>query len=184
MWIQLCVAFGVVACSGVGCGGDRPTPDSSKLACPDGVPPALAPAADQDLMLTLRGDGVQHYACTSGVWTLVGPEAKLFDGTKPAGTHEAGPVWQHSDGSRVVGRKVASATVDPTAIPWLLLAVFDRDPAPGAFADVTTIQRLSTTGGLAPATACDAGAKLDVPYSATYYFYRPSVKPKPLRCGG
>ena len=45
----------------------------------------------------------------------------------------------------------------------------------GLFANVTSIQRLSTTGGLAPATGCDAdhvGAEARVPYTADYFFYR------------
>ena len=40
---------------------------------------------------------------------------------------------------------------------------------------VTSIQRLSTTGGKAPASGCDAahiGAEVEIPYTADYFFYQ------------
>ena len=48
-------------------------------------------------------------------------------------------------------------------------------PASGTFAPTTYIQRVNTTGGLAPATGCDAehiGAQAAIPYTADYYFYK------------
>jgi hypothetical protein len=71
-----------------------------------------------------------------------------------------------------VGAKLASATVDPEAIPWLLLKAASTT-GPGAFADVTYVQRLRTHGGLAPAKpgAFD-GPQALVPYSAEYLFYK------------
>ncbi len=42
-------------------------------------------------------------------------------------------------------------------------------------AGVTYVQRLDTTGGLAPATGCDAshvGDTARIDYTATYYFYK------------
>ena len=62
---------------------------------------------------------------------------------------------------------------DPTAIPWLLLSAVSTG-GPGKLADVTSIQRLNTSGGVAPATGCDAGhvgTNARVPYSADYLFY-------------
>ncbi len=47
--------------------------------------------------------------------------------------------------------------------------------ANGKMSGVTFIQRLETTGGLAPATGCDAttvGAGARVPYTAAYYFLK------------
>ena len=42
----------------------------------------------------------------------------------------------------------------------------------------TFVQRLNTTGGLAPSTGCssltDAGNKAFVPYAADYFFYQPT----------
>jgi hypothetical protein len=40
--------------------------------------------------------------------------------------------------------------------------------------DIVDIQRVNTTGGLAPTSGCGAttvGAVADVPYTADYYFY-------------
>lgn len=47
----------------------------------------------------------------------------------------------------------------------------------GTFSSTTYIQRLNTTGGLAPTSRCDAvhvGASAPVSYTADYYFYRPA----------
>jgi hypothetical protein len=75
-----------------------------------------------------------------------------------------------------VGRAVANATPDPDSIPWLLLTATDHQ-GDGVMKQVSSIQRLSTKGGKAPATGCDAshkGDKTHVHYTATYRFYAPS----------
>ena len=91
--------------------------------------------------------------------------------------HFAGPTWQHKDGSTVVGLTppMGTATVDPTAIPWLLLQA--KSTAPGPFGDkmVPTkfIQRVNTTGGLAPALPCvGRRPSSEIPYTADYYFWK------------
>ena len=64
--------------------------------------------------------------------------------------------------------------VDPTAIPWLLLRATSSE-GPGLFHRVTFIQRVHTSGGLAPATGADEahlGQRVEVPYTAVYYFFR------------
>ena len=166
---------------------------SSKHICPAGVPPELAPAADQGLAFVLHATGVQKYTCASGAtgftWTFVAPEADLFTrhGCQ-VGTHYAGPTWEYQDGSTVVGVRAAGASPDATSIPWLLLTAASHGPDEGKMTQVTSIQRLSTTGGLAPATGCDAdhaGAAADVPYTADYFFYRTKTRHPEhnLRCG-
>src|SRR5262249_36506504 len=94
--------------------------------------------------------------------------------------------WQSSfDTSKVWARAIASSTdpsfVAPGAIPWLLLTVVGtgRGPTDGAFLTQTTfIQRLNTSGGIAPSTGCsqstNVGATALVPYTADYVFYRAS----------
>jgi len=57
------------------------------------------------------------------------------------------------------------------AIPWLLLKA-TWDGQAGAFAGATHIQRVATTGGLAPTAAGTKGQIASVPYRAEYYFYR------------
>jgi hypothetical protein len=169
----------------------------AKDACPSNVPAALAPAADQDLSFSLDATGVQIYTCATTAaggyaWTFVAPDALLYhpnNDQESVGHHYAGPTWEYTDGSYVVGRKVAAAAVDSASIPWLLLvAASHGGTSDGRMSDVTSIQRLVTSGGIAPASGCDAGhvgAEADVPYTATYFFYvtRDPSKANNLRCG-
>ena len=81
--------------------------------------------------------------------------------------HQSGP-----DGSGAV-------TVDEKAVAWLLLDVVgsQNGPTGGDKLTATTfVQRLNTTGGLAPKTGCssltDVGNQAFVPYTADYFFYK------------
>ncbi|HXJ56834.1 MAG TPA: DUF3455 domain-containing protein, partial [Verrucomicrobiae bacterium] len=131
-----------------------------------------------------HAEGVQIYVSTPSatdatrfVWTFRAPEAVLFDNDgNVVAIHYAGPTWESESGSKVVGARVAGVTVDSTAIPWLLLsAVTARTEGPGIFARTTYVQRVNTTGGLAPAAApTEAGLEARVPYTADYYFFRES----------
>lgn len=164
----------------------------SAAACPV-TPAAIAPAADQDLALTFDAQGVQRYQCvqstTGFAWVFTAPDADLFTQHPHRHVihHFAGPTWLHRDSSSVLGAKVAAATVDPTAIPWLLLNVTSHGGDEGALSNITSIQRLSTTGGNAPATGCDAdhvGAESDVLYTARYFMYRSNPNGRHnVRCG-
>jgi hypothetical protein len=147
------------------------------------VPSEIEVLEGNKVFLVGHAVGVQIYSCnaaTSGyAWALVAPRANLYDdnGTLLA-THFAGPTWQAKDGSYVVGQVEKRVTVDPTAIPWLRLAVASR--AAGADGDrlfaTTYIQRIATTGGLAPpaadCTADTARTIAKVPYTADYYFWK------------
>lgn len=145
------------------------------------VPKELEPPAGERMILQVHAKGDQVYACmaTDGkfTWTLKGPEAQLFDKSgKPFGKHFAGPSWESSDGSRVTGKAAANASSpDADSIPWLLLTVVSRS-GEGALAHVTSIQRINTKGGKAPASGCDAthdGAEARAAYTADYLFYAP-----------
>jgi Protein of unknown function (DUF3455) len=123
--------------------------------------------------------GVQIYKwnVVSQTWDLVAPQAGLFaeEGYHgEIGTHYVGPTWESKSGSKVEGRRIpgTGCTPDSTAIAWLLLAKFRTDGA-GIFSKVTYIQRVNTTGGLAPSIpgAFD-GEIRESPYTAEYYFYR------------
>jgi Protein of unknown function (DUF3455) len=165
----------------------------SEAICPPGVPVALTPPAGQTLKETLTGVGVQVYMCdatTAGgfIWSFVSPQANLLnDDGKLVGTHFIGPTWQGNDGSSVMGSKLAAATVDPTAIPWLLLQGASHGLENGRFSNVTSIQRLSTVGGLAPTDGCDSahlGSIAQVPYTAQYVFYKAKPRGAVKQCGG
>jgi hypothetical protein len=145
------------------------------------VPQQLQPPAGEQLLLQLHAKGDQIYTCKGDAaqfsWTLKAPDAQLFDKDgKPFGKHFAGPSWEASDGSRVTGKAVANApSPDADSIPWLLVNILSHEGT-GALSRATTIQRLNTKGGKAPATGCDAahaGQELRVPYSADYLFYAP-----------
>jgi hypothetical protein len=151
---------------------------------PDAVPDNLKPPSDQHLVLRGHASGDQLYICqpaTTGTsqfaWVLSAPDAKLVDDTgKQIAIHFAGPTWQSPDGSRVKGKVLSQSTPDPDAIPWLLLTAIDHTGA-GILSDVSSIQRLSTKGGKAPATGCDVqhkGETRRVSYTADYYFYSPA----------
>jgi hypothetical protein len=153
---------------------------AQELSCPTSTPAALAVPAGNRLAFSLRARGTQNYVCKqaadgSYAWTFVEPDAQLYGAFgQVAGHHYAGPTWEANDGSTVVGTKVAGATVDATAIAWLLLKA-SAHTGDGRMAKVTYVQRLDTVGGNAPATGCDAAhaaATVDVAYSALYSFYR------------
>src|SRR5262249_47597085 len=144
------------------------------------VPEELKAPASEELVLVAHAKGVQIYACTEKTegayrWELKGPRAELFDGTGSAiGKHYAeavGPVWEHKDGSKATGKRVAAHN-SPGAIPWLLLSA--ESTGKGMLSGVKSIQRLNTKGGEAPAGGCDAGhagEQREVAYTADYYFY-------------
>jgi hypothetical protein len=145
------------------------------------VPQPLHPPVDQKLVFELVGKGDQIYVCKADggqfSWALKAPEARLFDKDgKAFGKHFAGPSWEANDGSRVTGKAVANvASPDADSIPWLLVNVIGHE-GEGVMSRVTTIQRLQTKGGKAPASGCDAGhvgEEVRRAYSAEYLFYGP-----------
>ncbi len=155
-----------------------------------GPPPPVVPSKIQvpdgnKVFLVGHAVGVQIYSCnatSSGfAWGFVAPRANLYDDHgKLIITHFAGPTWQAMDGSKVVGQLVDHVTVDPTAIDWVLLSRASTAAGPDGdrLVDTTFIQRISTTGGLAPPAAeCNAttaGTVAEVPYTADYYFWKKS----------
>jgi hypothetical protein len=145
------------------------------------VPEAVAVPEGNKLKLALSATGVQRYECTGATgtfaWTLVGPDAHLFDRRgRPAGHHSVGPSWQALDGSQVTAKKKSEASGAQGSIPWLLLEASSHT-GQGVLDDITFIQRLDTEGGLAPTTACaeaNSGEEVAVPYRALYRFYKPT----------
>jgi Protein of unknown function (DUF3455) len=163
------------------------------------VPPNLEVSAGNKLFLVGHATGTQQYIClpsgSSFAWILFGPQATLFnENTKQIITHFLSPnpsesdipraTWQHSnDTSAVWAMAIASSSdpnfVAPDAIPWLLLEVVgDQQGATGGARLTRTafIQRLNTSGGIAPLSGCavstDIGKRELVPYTADYFFYK------------
>ncbi|HEY9025286.1 MAG TPA: DUF3455 domain-containing protein, partial [Burkholderiaceae bacterium] len=153
--LRLAPVAAVALLSACGAPALKPTPPSVT------VPGNLRAPANESLVRTLWADGVQVYECRKAAdasfpeWVFVAPEARLADANgAPMGRHYAGPTWEASDGSKVVGTvKAKVGAPDPRAIPWLLLETHSTGK-PGVFAKVTSIQRVATVGGVAPTTGC------------------------------
>jgi hypothetical protein len=144
------------------------------------VPASIAVPDGNKVHFHAFGVGVQIYSWNAATskWVFVAPEATLFDSDgNVVGTHFLDvalnlPEWQSNSGSSVVGRRLAAATVDATAIPWLLLQAAQTS-GPGIFAPTTYVQRVNTVGGLAPATAGTSNGQVArVAYTAEYFFFR------------
>ena len=146
----------------------------------DRIPDELQVPEGHRLVLSALGRGVQIYDCSAaGAWALREPAAAILRGDKTVALHYAGPTWQSvKDGSKVVARPeperrvVVPAPHPERDIPWLRLETIGTGP--GLFGQVDFIQRLRTKGGVAPAGACQAGASVGVPYTATYNFWAPA----------
>ena len=160
------------------------------------VPSTLEPPGGHKEFLRAGAIGTQNYICMPSGWSFIGPQATLFvnvpwiTGTirQQVTTHflspnpkEAGtprPAWQGSfDTSAVWANPIVFSpeSAEPGAIPWLLLQVVgdQKGPAGGsAISEATYIQRINTTGGVTPTGACTVGARMFVPYTADYVFFR------------
>jgi hypothetical protein len=156
------------------------------IPAPD-VPEIIEVPAGNHAIWHAYATGDQIYQVTESlivpgtyVWTFIAPSATLYSDAAynfEVGTHYVGPTWEATTGPKtgkyVVGTKLQSITEDVTAIPWLLLQA-NASADPDYYSQVTYIQRINTTGGLAPATGADAehlGDEAYVHYTAEYYFY-------------
>ncbi|MEI6335066.1 MAG: DUF3455 domain-containing protein [Methylococcaceae bacterium] len=160
-WVHLWVLFPVIACADVS------------------MPEQIKPPVGSSPVLAVNAKGDQIYQCTLSnsvySWQLQAPDAKLFAAQgQVVGSHYAGPVWEHKDGSRVVGRVLNKIDVAPdSSVSWLLVEAIAHK-GDGLFSDVHFINRINTHGGLSPVSGCDSnhlGAEMRVAYTADYIFY-------------
>ena len=134
-------------------------------------------ASGELVIATFHAEGAQIYACKPNntgqlAWQFREPVATLLDGDKTVGRHYAGPQWELADGSAIEARASGRAPgATPTDIPLLRLDVSARRGT-GLLADVTTIQRINTRGGVAEGACASADAMMSVPYSADYVFLK------------
>jgi hypothetical protein len=157
----------------------RPTP----LTVPgDPLDPRTTDPAAR-LFLTAHATGVQKYACQpDGTWLFTDPVATLSrtNGTaKPIVMHflnfaTGRPVWPFKDGSSVEAARFSSASGGAGNIALLLLESVANTVGPDGdrFAPTAWVQRLNTSGGVAPAGSCTPGDRAAVPYTADYSFWR------------
>ncbi|MFJ8107309.1 DUF3455 domain-containing protein [Streptomyces sp. NPDC096132] len=147
---------------------------SAAALAPVKAPAAIAVPDGNKLTGVFSARGVQTYTCTDGAWKLLEPAATLTDKRgRTIALHSRGPVWVSTvDGSAVNASAVATSPKEGTIPEVLLKSTATRGT--GVFADVSYIQRLNTTGGVAPTTACTGTEQLGVQYTATYAFYKPA----------
>ncbi len=127
-------------------------------------------------------NSVQIYTCRQNgqtyAWTGPDPDAILVDSAHKVTVHHyKGPTWEATDFSIVHSEAPRARHFLPSradAVHWLELPA--KEPSK-QFAKVTFIQRIDTSGGLAPTAArCDPshfGDQERVNYSATYLFFAP-----------
>ena len=173
----------------------QPPPAHADHVTPPSVPAGLqVPAGNQAFR---EGDaiGTQDYICLPSGWTFFGPQATLFnEHDKQIITHFLSPnpvengtprvTWRDSEDSSTVWAVTIAQSSDPAfvrpgAIPWFLLRVVGTQEGPTGgkrLSKTTFVQRLNTSGGVAPSTGCtvstDVGKTALVPYTATYFFFR------------
>jgi len=146
------------------------------------VPEKIKAPGGEAVVLMAHASGSQIYVCQAGTdgkfaWTLKAPDAELRDNQGAViGSHYGGPTWKYKDGSTVAGKAAARVdSPDSGSIPWLLVTATGHS-GDGLFSRVTSIQRVNTKGGAAPADTCDAtkqGAESKSAYTADYYFFAP-----------
>ena len=140
------------------------------------LPEAIA-APGETAILTLHAEGAQVYECKTSAdgalaWVFREPIATLFSDGKTVGRHYAGPTWEYTDGSAVVGQVLGTAPGQVAMdIPWLKLGVISRRGS-GVLGPATTVQRINTMGGKLNGACYKPGTYESVPYSADYVFLR------------
>src|SRR5258708_236609 len=168
MKTQAVLGLQIALCAAIaGCAATPPAPEPLRVP------------ADQSLIKELHATGVQIYACqpvkndpSRFEWAFKAPEASLSTkGGGKVGKHYAGPTWEATDGSRVVGEVIASSpSTKPNSIAQLLLRA-KASAGNGLFTHVQYIQRLNTAGGNPPppaSTNTQPGHLRKPPYPAAY----------------
>jgi hypothetical protein len=162
------------------------------------VPDDITVPGGNKVFLVGHAVGTQNYVCLpSGQdfkYMLFTPQATLYsdDGGQLI-THYFSPnvfegdniraTWQDSRDTSAVWARATNSSSDPNfvapgAIAWVLLQrVGSQDGPDGGdtLTGTTFVQRLNTSGGVAPSTGCttsnDVGHQAFVPYTADYFFY-------------
>lgn len=158
------------------------TPAAAAIAEPGGLAPALRASPAEVPAFALRADGVHVYECRAApgrpggfAWTFVNPDATLYDGGRSAGVHVTPNLWESSsDRSSVSAVVRAVQSAGAQNLPWTLMRAQPSSEG-GLFSGVTSVQRVNTAGGVAPATGCSegsAGSEARVAFSADYVFYK------------
>lgn len=148
---------------------------------PQGLAPRLAAPASERPAFMLSGNGVMIYQCKATLanpnvyaWYFVAPDATLYDGAHEVARMATPNTLESLDDASSLSGVLRAAQPSPGALPWTLSQAQPVGET-GLFADVSSMQRVNTRGGLPPAGGCNAdndGAESRVAFSADYYFYR------------
>ena len=139
------------------------------------LPEAIA-AKGEAVVLQLHAVGAQLYDCKADAsgklgWRFREPIASLMQDGQTVGRHYAGPAWEVG-GSAIVGKGVGHAPGSSAKdVAWLKLDVVERR-GEGPLKEVTTVQRINTSGGNLEGACEIAGDVRAEPYSADYVFLR------------
>ncbi len=148
------------------------------------LPAAVQVPAGNRVALETVGRGEITYECRDKKdaagqfeWFFVGPAAQLLarDGAVLGRYFGPPATWASNDGSSLTGAQVAVAPAQAGSIP---LQLVKANPATGTggMQGVSYIQRVATSGGVAPAAACNTaalGKREIVKYQADYIFWKP-----------
>jgi hypothetical protein len=166
-------------------GGSRPVPPRPVPPRPGAPVPIAGPAAggptevrppagSRYIGTFTVATGTQTYTCASGSFAGKSvPEAQLA-GARGRIHHYGGPTWEMVSprDKSLVTATVTSQSAVTGSIPQLLLTIGTHSgTATGVLSKAKFIQRLNTSGGAAPTTACTDGEKTSVKYGATYVFW-------------
>ena len=178
---------------------DAQATNQSLALTPPTVPADIQVPAGNEITFVGHAVGTQNYVCApvDGAlkFVLFTPRATLFgdDGLQLT-THYFSPnsseggtiraTWEDSQTSSAIwGQAIRSSNdpdfVAPGAIPWVLLQQVGTQDGTSSGGDrltgTTFVQRVNTSGGLAPSNGCNSpnevGSSAFVPYTADYVFY-------------
>jgi len=149
---------------------------------PGGIAASLRVPASEAPAFVLNGNGVYIYQCRQAisdpntyVWAFVVPDATLYDGPRSVARHATIGLYESlSDRTSVSGVVRSSQPAGGANLPWVLIRAQPIGES-GLFANVSSIQRVNTTGGAAPSSGCgpdNVGEEARVAYQADYYFYK------------
>jgi len=158
------------------------TPAWAAVSPPAGLTSSIMASADEEPAFMLRGEGTHVFECkplpgdpNRYAWFFSSPDATLYDAGRPVARNASENMFEAlGDRSTVTGSIRARQDGGSNNLPWVLLRAQSTADA-GLFAGVTSVQRVNTSGGVAPDTGCDAnnaGKEARTAFRADYYFYR------------
>lgn len=157
-------------------------PAAAAIPEPAGLSQRLRASSAEEPAFVLSANGVYVYQCASGFdadsygWAFVAPDATLYEGSRSVGRLATVGVFESlADRSSVSGLVRSTQPAGAGNLPWAMIRARPIGDSDGIFQDVTSIQRVNTSGGAPPRDGCNAGtvgSEARVTFSADYYFYK------------